>query len=333
MKEKNIGEVFKSIVDDLNGIQKHLASICDSLQYIDFSDENAKDVTPETERKEEVEKVSSTKTSEVTKESLDSMPYHALKKYAKSIGVSAVGSRDEITVRILGVDLSPEPEEEDSKPEITVIQGKSEEPEELEIISSSEDDNLYEEVVEAVKDMTDKEIIEYLKECGISAKGKRESLIQSIIKGVKDGIIDFEDSEEDIEEEESEDTEEVTSSEDSEEEEDCDTPERIKALEVNRDEVYNSIESGDISREDLEEWMVESFPEISKSKVKKMKTEELAEKYIEVSSMFIDDEGNSHDVEECYEIRGVYYCCGTPLEEDEDGNFVCSCCESSYSAG
>ena len=67
----------------------------------------------------------------------------------------------------------------------------------LEEVEVDEEDNdpVYAQIVEAVADMETEEIADLLAEVGVSAKGKRESLIEKLVQAVKDGLIDFSDEE------------------------------------------------------------------------------------------------------------------------------------------
>lgn len=276
---------------------------------------------------------------------LTQMPYAELKKFAKQLGVSGAGSRSDILDRItdFAADCSPDEQEDksveseptpdnehsedvSSKPKTTKKNKKlggskkNVEPEpELDV-----NDPVYQKVMEATEDMSDEDIMDFLADCDIKAKGKRNSLISVLIQAVHEGKISLDDDEEE------EDGEDNTSS-------DQITPERKAAIEESRAELEKQIDSGDITRNDLEDWYCEVY-EVTKKSVNKMDDEELVEAYAEALALFIDDEGVTHgddeeEEKEPYFVNGEPYCCGEKLKYNkEDGTYICEVCGSEYDA-
>ena len=169
-------------------------------------EEPAMNAPEETEAGAEVE-------GTLSREQLMSMKFNDLKKLGASLGVSCSGKRDEIIDRILNVSVKASIEPEEPEDEGTAEKGKvvpiskskkgglkkkKEEPEEEETAEeeeagpSEESIKLAEELTE---DMSAKEIIDYLAECGIKAKGKKSDVILVLAKGIEDGTVELEDDE------------------------------------------------------------------------------------------------------------------------------------------
>lgn len=282
--------------------------------------------------------------SEYTKEELDGMSYNDLKKLAKELGITAVGNRKEITEKILGGEVSKDTDEEEveEKPvkktaksavksvkKSAPVEEEDEDEEEPDEEDEEEDevDPVEQQVLEAVEDMEDDEIREILDDVGVSSKGKRQSLIAKLVQAVKDGKIDFDDSddgedEDDTDEEADEDTadEDITESM---------TKKRKKAYLAFCEETKESFDDGEITREDLIEF-INDFNG-TKDKMKKVSDEDLVNTYLEISANLIDDDGNIVE-EGAYTINDVPYCCGKPLKYDEDEEmFICEVCGEEYS--
>lgn len=281
------------------------------------------------------------------KDMLSTMPYAELKKYAKSMGVSGSGSRQEIIDRILGSEESASEDTAEDKTEETPVEEtpalaekttkragkklrakKNVEPEpEPEV-----NDPVYDQVIEATEEMSDQEIKEFLAECDIKVRGKRESLISALVEAVKEGIISLDDDGEDN----------SMNEDDSEPEESKSksttigniTSAREEAIKKSDADVLQQFKDGDITRDDLLEWYAESFGK-SASVVNKMKDNELITAYAEVLHNYIDDEGVTHDdgEEEPYFINEEPYHCGEKLKFNEDDNtYICEVCGEEYSA-
>lgn len=280
--------------------------------------------------------------SELSEDELNGMTYNDIKKLAKELGISAVGNRKELIKKILAADTSESDKEEvsDEVEEVTetkksapktavkkslsktkVEEPVEEEPEDEED-EAEEVDPVEARILEATEDMSDDEIRELLEDVGVSSKGKRQSLITKLVAAVNDGLIDLDD-----EEESSDSTEEV--------EEPADvtegmTKKRKKTYEELCDETTEAFESGEITRDDLISF-INAFNGTDET-YKKVPDEELITKYLELSAMLVDDEGNVTE-EGAYFINEEPYCCGHPLHFDEDSDkFVCECCGSEYEA-
>ena len=280
--------------------------------------------------------------SAYTEEELSNMSYNDIKKLAKELGISAVGNRKEIVKKILSADTA---ENTGGEEEIKTAGTKSaksapksfkktkvEEPEPVEEDDEEDEDdsdetNIEDTVKEATADMSDDEIRTLLEDVGVSSKGKRQALISKLVKAVEDGLIDL-DGDED----------EVTDSDDSGESDDEEsgdvtegmTKARKKAYEQLVKETEEDFENGEISREDLIEF-INAFNGTD-DKFKKVSDEDLLMKYLELSAMLVSDDGEIVE-EGAYTINEEPYCCGHPLSYDEDEEkFVCECCGNEYEA-
>lgn len=263
---------------------------------------------------------------EITEESLAEVSYNGLKKLAKDLGISASGDRETLTANILA-SVSDEEEEVEGSDEDTSSE------EEIEDAEFSEDDeeeeeSLAEQVEQATKDMTVEELADLLVSYKLPAKGKRQALIDAIIKGVEDGIIEFNTGDDvDDEEEEEEETDEETTEEEVDEEEVDDSP-RGKAVQELTDSIEAEFEEGSISRKDLITYINKRMG--TKNRMKTVDDADLLAKYCELQATLIDDEGDLHEEKEPYVLNDEYHCCGEVLEKDEDGDLVCPICGTCY---
>lgn len=282
--------------------------------------------------------------NELSEDELNGMTYNAIKKLAKELGISAVGNRKELIKKILAADTSEADKEEasDEVEEVTetkksapktvakksLSKTKVEEPVEEDEAEDKEDeveevDPVEARILEATEDMSDDEIRELLEDVGVSSKGKRQSLITKLVSAVNEGLIDLDD-EEDNSESEAEEVEEPADVTEGM------TKKRKKAYEELCDETEEAFESGEITRDDLISF-INAFNGTDET-FKKVSDEELMTKYLELSAMLVDDDGNVVE-EGAYFINEEPYCCGHPLHFDEDSNkFVCDCCGSEYEA-
>lgn len=322
MNVKVIGAI-RAVRDGLTALINELEDGVDIVESAPVVEETPKKAVVE-------EKLTGT----ISEEQLEGMTYNELKKFAKSIGVPATGSRDELTKKILSAEVEIVDEEEEVRDEKPARKTKSKKskPEIVEEDEEDEDeDNLEELVLEAVEDMSDEDIMDVLTDVGVKAKGKRQALISAVVKAVRDGKIDLGDEDE-YEEDEAE-VEEEDLDEDYDDEEDTEemTEERSVAIEAFRAEAYERLEEGDITRQDLIDWLNE-FNQTN-DKMKKLSDEDIVEEYVRCSSVYIDDEGVLHDEEGAYYVNDVPYCCGAELEEVDNGNLSCQICETEYEVG
>lgn len=266
-----------------------------------------------------------------TAEQLEGMTYNNLKKLAKELGLSASGNREEITNRILG-----------EKVEVPAEAITEEAPEEVPV-DEKDNDPVYAKVVDAVADMTTEEIADVLADIGLSAKGKREALIDKVVQAVKDGLLDFDDDDEEVEEPKAEVVEipvvkeSVPADEEDEEDDntnDVDNPDMTKARKeaiIAQDEdVREQFDKGKVTREELVEFLQAFYD--TEEDLSDMSDDEVLDTYIDALCRLIDDDGNIIE-EGAYLLNGEPACCGRALVYSEDtGLFICEHCGEEYEA-
>ena len=142
---------------------------------------------------------------ELSPEKLDSMSYTEIKKLAKGLNLPAKGSREELVEIILeSQGVSPATKVSDEiEPE--EVETEEVDPEEVE---PSVIDPVYDAVMNAVSGMSNEEIADILADVGISAKGKRQTLIDKLIQAVNDGLIELDGEEEEVSDSSDEDEDE-----------------------------------------------------------------------------------------------------------------------------
>lgn len=349
---KNLAEVICERSEVIAELIVACVSAVKTSSYVvmDASDTNkegcdiANPVVSSEEVKPKKKKVSSTRKEreeaevlpeDITEESLAEVSYNGLKKLAKDLGVSASGDRETLTANILASVSEDEVEEdeEDSEEEVTSNEEEIEDAEFSEEDEDNEDeeeeDSLAEQIEQATKDMTVEELADLLVSYKLPAKGKRQALIDAIIKGVEDGIIEFNTGddvdEEDEEEEEIEDAETV---EEEVDEEEVDDSPRGKAVQELKDSIEAEFEEGSISRKDLITYINKRMG--TKNRMKTVDDADLLAKYCELQATLIDDEGDLHEEKEPYVLNDEYHCCGEVLQKDEDGDLVCPICGTCY---
>ena len=308
----------------------------------------------------------------LSREQLMSMKFNDLKKLGASLGVSCSGKRDEIIDRILNVSVKASVEPEESEDEGTVEKGKvvpiskkkgglkkkKEEPEEdtaeeEEAGPSEESIKLAEELTE---DMSAKEIIDYLAECGIKAKGKKSDVILVLAKGIEDGTVELEDDEEDTEDEEEaeesvdEGEEEVSSDDEEEGEEfneesyfpeydeagynnpDSMKEERAEAVKAMMADIIEKVENDELKEEDMQTFLENvCTDEELEALGEDYEFEELVALYCEIRKRFVDDDGEEHEPNDPYEVGDANFCCGHELKyEKNTKKFICEHCGEEY---
>lgn len=339
-----LDEIIKNLVDDHPAEEesaKEAPSKKSESKVIPMKRPPAISEAPVASRKErEAAETLPDPKGDFTREDLDGLSYNNLKKFAKELGLSATGARDELIDKIMesksaGKKSSPKKTKATESPAKSASKsprklGKVAEPEPEED-EEEEEDPVVAKVNEAVADMEDEEIMDFLADVGVKAKGKRQALIAAVVKAVHDGKIEL-DEDEDSEDSEADETEEVDEAEafdiNDPANEDM-TEERRTALAAFEAETRASFESGEITREELIEWLNEYHD--TKDKMKKTSDEDILNNYIYYCSLFITDEGEMPEEEGAYTVNGIPFCCGHPLEYNEDsGSYHCSFCEAEY---
>lgn len=333
---------IKGVRDSLNVLIDELenSAVASAEPVVEEKTEVPAETAPKSRKEREASETLPDVNETLTEEKLNSLSYNNLKKLAKEMGISATGSRDELTAKILNAEVTAPAEEEEEEAPVeetpkTKAVKKTEPVEEESEEDEEEEDPLVARVMEAVEDMTNEEIADILADVGVVAKGKRQSLISAVIKAVRDGKIDLDDEESEDEEEE---VEETTTEESEEEEFDVNdtknpdmTKERREAIEAHISETREGFENGDITRKEMIDWLNE-FND-TKDTMKKKSDDEILEEYLYCSSLLINDEGEMPEEEGAYTVNGIPYCCGHELAYNEDNEtYICEVCGSEYEA-
>lgn len=299
-------------------------------------EEVAQEVPEEVEQNSEVEE----------RVELAGMSYTDLKELAKELGVTAKGDRDTMRKAIADYyDSRGRKETEEEETEDEEQEEMSEDAEEEEDISEEETSDEEEEPVddteskvnEAVADMSDEDIADFLADAGISPKGKRQALIAKVVKAVEDGIISLDDSEE----EETDDTEDTSeneeetedSEEDSEEESGEELSGREKAIEKLEKDFVEKNEKGEELNPEISGEILKAYNFATEKELSKMSDKDILNKLVDSAKYFVGDDCERHIGEgnDPYTINDVPYCCGHKLKKQ--GNvYKCEVCNTEYEA-
>ena len=195
-----------------------------------------------------------------------------------------------------------------------------------------------------------------LADVGIKANGKKSDITMLLAKALADGLIDIDDEDEEESEEEAEETEaeesEVAEDESEDEAEfnadsyfeeyDPDgvnnpenmTEERAEAVHAMMEETIEAIENEQITEEDISTFCENTCTQDELDQLgDDYEFEDLVALYLETKKRMIDDEGNTNEPGEPYEISEENYCCGHALKYDKKGKvFICEVCGNKYEA-
>lgn len=368
MKNERIIEGLNTVIEGLTVLRDELAGeeVVREAPKSRSVSRREKAQTEEPMNKPEETEAPATVTGKFSKEQLDSMKYNELKKLGASLGVPCTGKRDEITARILALDVevTAEPTEEGDE-------GTAEE-EENKVVpidkakkgglkkSKKTEEVIPQEFVDKAKEIAEEtdveEIAEVLANVGIKAKGKKSDITMLLAKALADGLIDIDDEDEEESEEEVEETEaeesEVAEDESEDEAEfnadsyfeeyDPDgvnnpenmTEERAEAVHAMMEETIEAIENEQITEEDISTFCENTCTQDELDQLgDDYEFEDLVALYLETKKRMIDDEGNTNELSEPYEINEENYCCGHALKYDNKGKvFICEVCGNKYEA-
>lgn len=303
----------------------------------------------EVDEVDEVDETSDETDDIYTKEALDGKKYNELKKIAKEVGVSAKGDRETLIDNILGASEQIEEDfDEDDEEETTLEDVEDEDDtdeddgeEDVEAEPIDDEESLAEEIEDRVSEMETEEIADLLVEAGISAKGKRQALINKLIKAVQDGAIAINGEGENEEEPEDDDYEdddyEDEDVEDEGDEEDVNDlsnpnikPARKKALKALKSMLEKKYNDGKLKAVTMKKALKAYYDE-SADEIDDMDNDELFDAYLQLKMLFIDDEGDEVEEGAPYTLNGEPYCCGQPLQyNEEDDTFICEICGGEY---
>lgn len=295
--------------------------------------------------KQEVDETSDETDDIYTKEALDGKKYNELKKIAKEVGVSAKGDRETLIDNILGASEQIEEDfDEDDEEETTLEDVEDEddtdeddgEEEDVEAEPIDNGESLAEEIEDRVSEMETEEIADLLVEAGISAKGKRQALINKLIKAVQDGAIAINGEGENEEEPEDDDYEDDDYEDEGDEEDVNDLsnpnikPARKKALKALKSMLEKKYNDGKLKAVTMKKALKAYYDE-SADEIDDMDNDELFDAYLQLKMLFIDDEGDEVEEGAPYTLNGEPYCCGQPLQyNEEDDTFICEICGGEY---
>lgn len=294
---------------------------------------------------DEVDETSDERDDIYTKEALDGKKYNELKKIAKEVGVSAKGDRETLIDNILGASEQIEEDfDEDDEEETTLEDVEDEddtdeddgEEEDVEAEPIDDEESLAEEIEDRVSEMETEEIADLLVEAGISAKGKRQALINKLIKAVQDGAIAINGEGENEEEPEDDDYEDEDVEDEGDEEDVNDLsnpnikPARKKALKALKSMLEKKYDDGKLKAVTMKKALKAYYDE-SADEIDDMDNDELFDAYLQLKMLFIDDEGDEVEEGAPYTLNGEPYCCGQPLQyNEEDDTFICEICGGEY---
>ena len=301
--------------------------------------------------------------------SLESLSIAELRKMAKELGLDTKGKKVDIIARIEALNEPVEENVEEVVEEV-IETPEVEEVEEVEVEVEDEvliedededEDDAEEEYEEEEADEDDEEpselellkaeledysleeLKEVLESVELSTKGKKQALISRIIQAVEDGIIAYGDDEEEIEVEDDLDelvtdedeieVEEVTDEEESDDEEDYEDEEEEEELTVREqaqaeieERILEDYENGDLTDKQITKFL----NEYSNGTFKTVNKKRSLNKYIEIMTELVDEDGDVVELGEPYYVGDdVAFCCGAELKE-VDGDFYCEICGNEY---
>lgn len=369
MRKKHIEELVKS----MKKVEEGFAEVSSILSAIQSDSEETATETPKKEgakksAKKAEEPAEETENADSDKKAeLDGMKYNDLKKYGSKLGVNVRGTREEITSRILkaladGADTADDSEEVADNSKVTPITKnrksakkpvkKTEEPAEDEAEDDSEDDGIEEKYLQSARELMEEydlpELCEALAEVGVKLsardKKKEDVVMQKVAEALAKGLLDTEEDEEDAEDDsDAEETEEEALSPDSYFEnydpEGINDPssmskKRKKAVEALVAEIIDKIEEGDLDDDTMESELEDICTDEDIDLLgDDYSSDDLTAFYIEMKKRFIDDDGDSVEQGEPYELAGENYCCGHELKYDKKSKkYTCAVCGEEYEA-
>ena len=294
--------------------------------------------------------------------SLESLSIAELRKMAKELGLDTKGKKVDIIARIEALNEpveenveevveevieTPEVEDDDVEDEVLFEDededDAEEEYEEEEADEDDEEPSELELLKAELEDYSLEELKEVLESVELSTKGKKQALISRIIQAVEDGIIAYGDDEEEIEVEDDLDelvtdedeieVEEVTDEEESDDEEDYEDEEEEEELTVREqaqaeieERILEDYENGDLTDKQITKFL----NEYSNGTFKTVNKKRSLNKYIEIMTELVDEDGDVVELGEPYYVGDdVAFCCGAELKE-VDGDFYCEICGNEY---
>lgn len=277
--------------------------------------------------------------------SLESLSIAELRKMAKELGLDTKGKKLDIIARIEELNESVEDVEEveDDVVELPEVEVDEEIEDEIEDIEDEEVEDEEVSDLELLKAELEEYSLEELKEVlenvELSTKGKKQALISRIIQAVEDGIIAYGDEDEEVEVEDDldalaedevevdveESDEDLVEDEDEEEDEE-ELSVREQAQARLEESILEDYENGKLTDKQITKFL----NEYSNGTFKTVNKKRSLNKYLEIMTELIDEDGESVELGEPYYVGDeVAFCCGAELKE-VDGDFYCEVCGNEY---
>lgn len=293
-----------------------------------------------------------------TREQLNGMKYNEFKKLAASLGVKCTGTRDEIMNRILDLGTVPAENEEEVPADETPV-------EKTEVVEEeTTEDKFVAQAKEIAESTSAEDIIEALKD--VDVKATKKNYVEKLAEALRNGLLDVDDDEDESDEDESEvEDEEVEepvaeeSDEDSEDEDDSDddeevgadsyfeqfdpngfnnpddmTEERQSAVLDAMDKLLTDYSEGKISDDEVQKFIEENSTDEEIELLGDDYTEDdLFMFFMELKKRFIDNDGETHDKSDPYELGEEDFCCGHKLKySKKTKKYICEICGTEYEA-
>lgn len=345
----NNAEVIKGIetvIEGLNIIKQNL-SAADGGEKTPTTKSTVKREKAQKEAPAE-EKETKTVEGHLTREQLDSMKYNELKKLGASLGVKCTGTRDEITEKILAVNVTAEvgaddEESADNKKNSKVVPMRKAAKKSAKAADEDEEDEFTKQAKEIAETTEEDDIIEALAEVNIKATSK--NYVTKLADALRKGLIEFEsDGEENVTEGEDNTTDadaEITPDTyfaeydpDGYNDPDEMTEERAEAVQEMVADILKKVEEEELTEDEICSFIEDNATEDEQELLPDDYTEEqLIGFYIELKKRFIDDEGAEHDPSDPYEIGDREMCCGHELKySKKTKKYICETCGEEYEA-
>lgn len=304
---------------------------------------------------EEVDNAEEVVTGKFDAEELKAMKFNDLKKLGASLGVKCTGTRDEITERILALDITitdddavvEEVAEEvvEEKPTKSAKSKGSKKLGKKEVEEPTKDE-FDEQAEEIAKDTDVEDIIEALKDVDI--KATKKNAVEKLAYALREGLIELDDEDEE-DTEEAEDTDAEDAGDEDEISADSYFPqfdpngynnpkgmseERAEAIEAKMDEILTAYSDGKLTDEDIESYLEDNATEEELELLgDDYEDEDLVKLYMELVKRTIDNDGEEHEQGEPYEVADKDLCCGHELKYVKKKKvYVCEHCGAEYEA-
>lgn len=283
-----------------------------------------------------------------TREDLDAMKFNDLKKLGASLGVKCTGTRDQISERILAVEVEVAVEDVEAVEEVEAPVEEAPKADKKKLGKKAKEEPAEEEVEdeyldyakELAEDMSVEEIKEALEEAGVKIKSKKKDvLVKELANALREGLIEVEDDEEEADEESE--GEEVSADmyyEDFDPEgynvPENMTKERFEACLKLATNALEQIKSGEMSMDDVFDYLEDNTTDEEKGLLDETPAhDEVVAFFLELLKRTVDNDGEVHDPSDPYEIGELNMCCGHELKYDKKSkNYICEICGEEYEA-